>query len=368
MGHLFSPHDYHLALAREIVPRGAFRPGEDPLRWQRRVRAGLKKLLGDFPDRRVPLRVRVLEKADGPGYTLQKLVFRSEEHAEVPAWLLIPPGPAAPRPAVVCLQGHTPGMHISIGAPKNEAERERIAGGRDFALQAVRNGHVALALEQRCFGERDFPLPGNPGDGPARCTAAAAHALSLGKTLLGERVWDVMRGVDFLFTRPEVDRKRIACLGNSAGGTAAFYAACLERRIRVAVPSCCFNSYAEARLKINHCACSYIPGIVKLATMGDLAGLIAPRPLVIVSGRRDHLAPLEGVKKEFRRTRAVYRAFGAGDNLCHLVGAEGHRFYPELAWPVVNRFLDLPGKENAGGKLPAARPRRMSRAMKGGGK
>ena len=101
----------------------------------------------------------------------------------------------------------------------------------------------------------------------------------LGKTVVGERVWDVMRGIDLLQEQPEVDAGRIACMGNSGGGTVTFYAACLEERIGLAVPSCMFCTYADSIMRIRHCGDNYLPGMLRVAEIGDLAGLIAPRRL-----------------------------------------------------------------------------------------
>ena len=107
------------------------------------------------------------------------------------------------------------------------------------------------------------------------------HALMLGKTLIGERVFDLIRGIDFVNTRADLDSSRIGCMGNSAGGLVSFYTACLDERIRLAVVSCAYCSYGESWLKYPHCACSYVPGIMEYADMGDLGGLIAPRHLVM---------------------------------------------------------------------------------------
>jgi dienelactone hydrolase len=332
----FSPSEYHLNLMRRI-PREFAREGQELEPWQEALRARLLELIGGFPEERAPLNVEELEEEETEEYVRIKIVFTAEECADVPAHLLVPRGRRGPLPAMVCLQGHSPGMHISVGEVRTEHDRELVEGDRDFALQAVRNGYVALALEQRCFGEREETEQENRWDN--RCLDAVFHSLMLGRTVIGERVWDVVRAVDLLQEQPEVDSERIACMGNSGGGTITFYAACLEPRIKVAVPSCVFCTYADSIMRIQHCGDNYIPGILRVAEMGELAGLIAPRRVAFVAGEEDEIFPIHGVHKAFETAKEIFTAAGCPENARLIVGPEGHRFYAEPAWPVINELM-----------------------------
>ncbi|MFH0797083.1 MAG: alpha/beta hydrolase family protein [Candidatus Omnitrophota bacterium] len=333
----FVPSDYHLNYLASVKPTMAYKKGTDPVRWQRQLRLGLRNLLGDFPEKKVPLNPEVLEQKEFKDYVAEKIVFTSEPFADLPGYFLVPKNISLPAPVVICLQGHTSGMHISLGKANNKEDREEIAGDRDFALQAVKRGYLAFAMEQRCFGERRETK--QKAKAPHLCQDTAMHSLILGKTLIGERVWDVMRAIDYLEQRAEVDQRRIACLGNSGGGTITFFTACLDRRIKVAVPSCYYCNYTDSIMRIYHCADNYIPGIMNLADMGDLGGLMAPRVLIIVAGKKDEIFPLRGVKRAFRQTKKIYQDFKAERNLHLLVGEKGHRFYQDLAWPVLRRYL-----------------------------
>ncbi|MGD2175081.1 MAG: alpha/beta hydrolase family protein, partial [Candidatus Brocadiaceae bacterium] len=215
-----SPSEYHLNLMRETPRELAWRGG-DFATWQRRLRRRLEELIGGFPDSRAPLEVEEIEKEEADDYTRIRIIFAAEECADVPAHLLVPRGRKPPLPAMICLQGHSPGMHISIGKPRDEHDEESIAGDRDYAIQAVHNGFVALAMEQRCFGERTETQQKHRWE--HTCLDAVFHSLILGRTVVGERVWDVMRAIDLLQEQPEVDASRIACMGNSGGGTVTFY-------------------------------------------------------------------------------------------------------------------------------------------------
>jgi len=332
----FVPSRYHLHLMEKTERKLAwggqrFRP------WQRKLRRALIELLGGFPQERCPLDVRELEREETEEYIRTKMVFASEERADVPAHLLIPKGVKLPAPAMICLQGHSPGMHISIGVARDEYERELVEGDRDIALQAVRNGFVALAIEQRCFGERAETLQEQRSD--HGCFDAVMHSLMLGRTMAGERVWDVMRAIDLLETVEAVDADRIGCMGNSGGGTVTFYAACVDERIRLAVPSCSFCTYADSIMRIYHCSDNYIPRMLTVAEQGDLAGLIAPRKLLVVAGREDTIFPLKGVRGAFSTAKDIFTAAGCPENIDLVVGEGGHRFYAEQSWPRIRAML-----------------------------
>jgi hypothetical protein len=90
---------------------------------------------------------------------------------------------------------------------------------------------------------------------------------------------------------------------------------------------------------MKHCCCNYVPNIRKYFDMGDLACLIAPRPLVIVCGERDKIFPVDGVKKTFEIAKKAYKKAGK-EELCQLViGDGGHQFYPDDAWPVAKKMM-----------------------------
>ena len=96
-------------------------------------------------------------------------------------------------------------------------------------------------------------------------------------------------------------------------------------------------------MSIYHCADNYIPGLLRYAEMSDIMGLFAPKPVVIVAGREDGIFPIHATRRAFRDLKRIYKACGA-HNRCHLVvGAEGHRFYAEDAWPVMLREIRASG-------------------------
>ncbi len=326
----FSPSIHHSRLMDSMTGEFSY-SGGDLKKWQGRLRKKLKQLIGDFPSKRVPLNVRTLWKRKHPLGEIQKIVFTSEPCCDVPAYLCLPENAEPPYDFMVCLQGHSTGMHNSIAVDiKDETKKIKVAGDRDFALGCMKRGVAALAIEQRCFGEREEKLQKRVAPNP--CHDAAMHSMMLGRTLAGERVFDVDRAVDYLQTRDDVNFKTLGVMGNSGGGTISLFSAALLPRIKFAMPSCYFCTFRDSIMSICHCSDNYIPGLMKYAEMADVMGLFAPRPVVLVAGEKDEIFPVEGVKKAFRHLKKIYTAAGAGRR-CHLViGSQGHRFYAEDAW------------------------------------
>ena len=316
------------------LPVGMEFSGGSLAEWQAKAREKLAALLG-VPFRAAAPAFTVEYVNETPEFTETRFIFQSEPDCFVPCHFLRPAGAKGPLPVMICLQGHSTGMHISLGRalyPGDEHDRDD--GDRDFALQCIRQGVCAVTLEQRCFGERG-------GKPKPDCYSTAMIALMSGRTLLGGRVWDIMRLIDVMKKEfaDVIDPKKIWCFGNSGGGTATFYAAALEPRIAAAMPSWAFCTFADSIGAMYHCACNYVPHIREYFDMAELAGMIAPRPLVIVSGAKDGIFPLPGAQSEFARAKNIYYAHSAApENIVHVIGPEGHRFYAELGW---NAFWEL---------------------------
>ena len=183
---------------------------------------------------------------------------------------------------------------------------------------------------------------GNQEDGSPGCLVAGNAALLLGRTLIGGRVWDVMRVVDAVETyfSDRITMEGSLLMGLSGGGTATYYTACLEPRFSCYMPAGAVCTYKDSIVAMQHCTCNYIPGIAKWFDMGDLAAMIAPRKLVIVHGKDDPIFPIEGTEECFRIIQELYHTAGAADH-CELVVGDGpHRFFEAEAWPAVLNMLE----------------------------
>ena len=329
-----NPEALHRSLYASASRTLSYGQNKDDPAWRSRVLDKLKELTGLPEKPSTPPEVRIEWRKAQKEFDETRFCFESEPGYWVPCHLLVPSGAVRP-PVVICLQGHSSGMHISLGRPKSDIDREHIAGGRDFGLQAIKEGYAALVLEQRAFGEcHGFDPINEEAVGAGRCHVAAMQAMLIGRTLLGERVLDVQRAIDALEQFPEVDAQRIACMGNSGGGTATYYAACLEPRIQIAMPSCSVCSYEGSIYAMYHCQCNFIPHALKYFAMQDLAVLIAPRKLVVVAGRQDDIFPLAPTLRTFETIEQIYSRAGCPQNCRFVTGDGGHRFYPDEAWPV----------------------------------
>ena len=334
----YSPSLLHQAMGGACEQALRYDDG-DVLVWQDRLGERLRNLIGYYGDsvERIPLEPQTLWRRAHPLGMIEKVVFRAEPQVDVPAYLCLPKDVEPPYTWFICLQGHTSGMHHSIGVTReDETVPMAVDGDRDFGIGCMARGVAALCLEQRSFGERLEKK--QPQHLDYLCHQAAMNALMLGTTLLAERVFDVDRAIDYLLSRGDADPARIGVMGNSGGGTTSLFAGALLPRLQAVMPSCCFSTFQASIQSMFHCVCNYVPGILQVAEMGDLAGLIAPRPLVVVSGRQDGIFPLHAAKSEFARVQTIYNELGAGENCHHVIGEGGHQFYADAAWPVM---LDL---------------------------
>ena len=335
----FSPSEGHRFIMDNLTPRLRY-PGGDVRQWQKQLRPKLGELIGGLEIDRPPLNVRQLWQRDHPLGSIEKIVFTSEPYVDIPAYVCLPKDAAPPYVWMICLQGHSTGMHLSIGVDQDdEITPIEVEGDRDFALGCMERGIAALCIEQRSFGERGEQKQ-EMIDQFNTCHDAVMHALMLGRTMAGERVYDVDRAIDYLLTRDDVDPDRIGVMGNSGGGTISMYAAALLPRIAFAMPSCNFCTFRDSIMSIYHCGDNYIPHLLKYAEAADVMGLVAPKPVVIVNGQEDYIFPIEGVHTAFTDLQKIYTAAGAADR-CHLViGDGGHRFYADDAWPVMLKEIE----------------------------
>jgi predicted peptidase len=157
--------------------------------------------------------------------------------------------------------------------------------------------------------------------------------------MIGWRVWDVMRTIDYIAERPELDRRRIGCMGISGGGTVTLFSTALEPRIGLAMVSGYLNTFRDSIGSLSHCIDNYVPGILNWAEMHDIAGLIAPRPLFVESGEKDNIFPIRASVESFREVKKVYDLFSAADRIEQEVFPDEHLFWGKRGIPFIARNL-----------------------------
>ena len=275
-----------------------------------------------------------------------------EPTVPLPFYLLRPKSANGPLPLVLTPHGHNhPYLYVGITTNKEE-EASLKDGDRDIAVQAVNEGYLVIAPTTRGFGETRT-VEDRREDKLASCRVELLHGMLVGRTPIGERVWDISRLIDWATANLNVHPRRIAITGNSGGGTVSLFAAACETRISVAVPSGYFCTFAGSIGSIFHCDCNYVPGILRLGEMDDVAGLTAPRPFCAIAGAEDPIFPLEHAKLAFSRLQRIYQVAGAPDNCELYIGKGGHRYYRDGAWPFIRRHFQAEattGAEDGGNK------------------
>jgi dienelactone hydrolase len=314
--------------------------------WQRAFRPELARLLGlDAIAARgePPMTAHLLSSEEQPDHVREAWTLETEPGFHLPCYLLRPLGAEGPRPLVLTPHGHGKlGKRTYAGLSESEQDRrDMLSGERDIALQAVREGYLAIAPDMRGFAglRRREEIE---EDATSSCRTLQMHALLFGRTLVGERVWDMQRLIDWAAARDDVDPSAIVITGNSGGGTISVFAAAVDERIAVSVPGSYYCTFAASIGAVYHCECNYVPGIMGLGEMWDVAGLIAPRPFLAVTGRHDPLFPIAAVEASYARLREIYAVFGAADDCRLSIGEGGHRYYKRDVWPFVRQALSAP--------------------------
>ena len=326
--------------------------------WQQQARPVLRRLIGLDRIRETagdhPPGVELDAAEDMGDYLRQPGRLHSEPDVAIPFWLLRPKS-GGPFPLGVFPHGHEQrGMDTYVGIWDSEAKRQKIySEDRDVAVQAVRRGFLAIAPTTRGFAPASVPDLGDRHGG-RDCRSQLLHCLLAGRTAIGERIWDLERLLDWATALPEVDAGRVLMMGNSGGGVATLYASTCDTRVSVAVSSCSYCTLVGRSGRIHHCDCNAVPGILGFGEFHDVAGLIAPRPLLTVNGRQDPLFPLAEVDRAVEGARRIYAASGAAARYDHRYGDGGHRFYSDLMWPFIEQSLDAAAEPRESHRIQSA--------------
>ena len=316
--------------------------------WQRESKKTLSGLLGLHKMDEAPLIPSRTESVSLPGGIVrERWVIQTEPHVFMPFYLLIPEKRKEAFP-ILCPPGHGGmGKYTVAGLSEYLRIRERIEFYHyDYGLFFARNGYAALCPDARGFGERRESLS-DAGKLPEAmmgdCRRLANMGNPLGIPVAGMLVWDLCRAIDFLLWHGEWDTSRLLCAGFSGGGMQTLFLAALEERVKGAFISGYFYGYRDSLLRQNeNCACNYVPGLWEHFDMGDIAALIAPRPLHIQSCREDRQngpRGIDNVADAMAIVRSAYELYGAQGRLWHEICPGPHRFHEETAARSIDRML-----------------------------
>jgi dienelactone hydrolase len=339
--------------------------------WRTRARARFMELLHYAPPRCDP-NPEVVEKVDRGDYVREKVYFNTTPDIRVPAFVLIPKGLKKPAPAIVALHDHG-GFYLWAKEKLVETDDEhpvltefkkRFYAGRSTASDLARQGYAVIVIDKFFWGERRMLLDDDPADWRERPKSMPAQRvrefnlranrsedlmarslLTTGITWPGIIFLDDMRTVDYLVSRPEVDKNRIGCVGLSVGGFRACHLTALDERIKAGVVvgwMASFPTQIKTQVRDTIGFTMLVPGLYRFMDYPDVAAMSVPRPLLVINGAKDWLFDLDGVHHCFEKLNACYTKAGAPDKIKTHLYDTPHEFNAEMqaeAWEWLRRWV-----------------------------
>ena len=317
--------------------------------WQAESRVILRNVFGFDTFEPCDNKVIELDRTELPDHTRIKYVLQTEEKVYVPFFVLIPADLKAgeKRPAVICPNGHFARAKESVAAVREEEnvlkdiDEFNLAYGEDF----VKMGCIAFCPDARGFGERAERARQPEGEWKCTCTHLNRMGIPLGRSALGMCIWDLVKLTDYITTRDDCDASNIGCGGLSGGGMQSMYLAAVDERIKCVCTSGYFYGALESLLTMNeNCDCNYVPNMWKYFDMGDIAAMIAPRPLIIETGEKDPLNGESGINNitpQLEIAQKAYSVTGCDDKIIHVVFDAGHAWGGHETYPFFERYLPI---------------------------
>ncbi|MGI6207643.1 MAG: alpha/beta hydrolase family protein [Anaerolineae bacterium] len=305
---------------------------------RRATRARFFEAIGGLPQERTPLEACCTGVLDRGSYTIEKIIYQSLPGFYVTANLYVPKG----------LTGKAPGILFVCGHSENGKAEPRYQA---VCIDLAANGFVVLAMDPPGQGERfQYFDPETGRRNVGGCTVEHSYAglqyILDGASLARHFIWDGMRGVDYLQSRPEVDPERIGVTGNSGGGTQTCLLMMADERFAAGAP-CCFVMTLESYMKTGQAqdaeqlvrgAMAWGPDYYQYLTA------MAPKPVMVGAALYDFF-PIEGARESVRRAREIYRLYGAEDKVGIAYAPHTHGFTAPLREAVVNWMrVHLAGK------------------------
>ena len=291
-------------------------------------RKKLYGLLGDLPERNRPISVGTISTERRGKYILEKLVLDLNGLEDVPAYFVRPADKPGPLPTI--LYNHWHGGQYDLGKDELLNGNGGLPSG-PYADQLTSMGYNALCIDAWAFGERSTRSEQD----------TFKYMLWHGQVMWGMMVYDSIRAVDYLVSRPDVDAERLGTLGISMGSTMAWWLAALDERIKVCVDICClteFRAYIEAGLLSGHGIYYYVPSLLKHFTTAGINALIAPRAHLSIAGNQDGLTPTVGLDRLDVELKGIYKCAGTPQAWKMLRYDVGHVETPEARAEIV-KFL-----------------------------
>ena len=271
--------------------------------------------------------MEVLGEERRDGYTARRIAFNVNAYSRVTAYLLVPDG-KGPFPAINALHDH--GAHLYIGKEKMirpfDVEQEVLDDAQQWADNLyegqfvgdylARHGYVVFSTDAPLWGERGR----QEGVDRSKYDIIAGNMMMLGRDLCAFMHYDDITSTEFLATLPEVDAKRIGCLGCSMGAYRAWMLSALSDHVKAGVAICWMTttdvqmSTADKK-KENGGFANCLPGLRQYLDYPHIASMACPKPMLFINGTKDHLFPIRGVKAAFQTMHETWESQGASDKL-----------------------------------------------------
>ncbi len=275
---------------------------------KRILRNQLLKSWGGFPKDHCPLEPRILGTVKRDGYRIEKLLLQTRPGVLMTANAYVPDGEGR-RSAVLCVHGHW-----------RLAKSEPVVQSRCIGLAKL--GFFVLMVD--CFGAGERGL--GPALGEYHGEMVAATLYPTGLPLSGLQVYENMRAVDYLQSRPEVDPERIGITGASGGGNQTMYAGAFDERFKCVVPTCSVGTY-QSYLGAACCMCEVVPAAMSYTEEWGVLSLVAPRGLMLINASRDSFQFSIGeAKKSLEKAKHVFRLFNVEENARHATFESKHDY------------------------------------------
>ncbi len=297
-----------------------------------RIRATLFQCLGEMPKRPAASKVKVLSVEDRGSYTLERFEFHNGVDMIVPGILAIPKQRKGKSPVIIGMHGHSGSKNEYLPNPERETSL-------DWML--VRNGYAVAAIDGYFNGERVGQGPnGKQDEAGAQESALFKLHLWQGRTLWGMMLRDEQCLLDYLATRSELDMTKVGATGMSMGCTRAWWLAAIDDRVHSIVGVACFTRYTELLAhRSSHGIYYFVPGLLKHFDTEAIYALVAPRPMLMLSGDQDYNAPPDGVEVLEKKIAPVYQLYGKPDAFRSVLYKNtGHEYLPEMRDEMIQWF------------------------------
>jgi hypothetical protein len=325
-----------------IAAWAAVRTAGDLASLKRQTRERFLAAIGGLPETRTPLNARVVGVVPAQGYRIERVIFESIPGLHVTALVYVPDGPPGRRPAMLVACGHS-------------AEGKAYRNYQEISARLARRGYVVLCWDPVGQGERSQFWDAARGRSRYNLICGEHAVLGnlaclTGANLSRWSIWDGIRAVDYLVTRPDVDPGRLAITGTSGGGFQAASIGALDDRLGVVAPSCFITSLP---MRMANRIFEDPDSDPEQDPFGSVSGgvdhaglllLVHPRPLIVAAAVRDFV-PIEGTRRTLREVSGIYRRFGAADRVAMVEGFHEHRFSDEnqdAVFAFMDRFNGLP--------------------------